>query len=247
MSSQNTLTAHSLAVMEEPPKPPRRSHKKSKQVEKSKYTGPKLALSVDTGLDLSQPDLINDVPDDIATPRSAREKTRDPEVYKHRVPVSAREEPPFYKTRIYRAIRKGDATRLLKALQKENENALRSDPDNGCGFYHLAVQVASPTTEDRFLPMVYQLSNAGAVADQLDWRGRTPLQMAIVKELRGMMVALIRVGADLGQQDYRGLIKSLQSPLQQILLEDLDYFQPGLWQAVSKNQVLARHIESDTI
>lgn len=147
----------------------------------------------------------------------------------------------FTTSRIYRAIRKGDFLRVLSAIQK-GENPYLIDSKACITYLHLVVIMCSSATEDRFLPMVYILSNYGIDINKQDKRGRTALELAINKELKNIIVALIRVGIDLTEKDYKALIQSVQSSCQSELLDIYTKYEPGLWGAVKKNNVGLVHM-----
>ena len=147
----------------------------------------------------------------------------------------------FVKSRIYKALQKGDNLRLISVLIRGEDISL-CDPLSQASYLHLAVNFASLHTQDTFLPMVYTLSNYGIHVNAKDKHGRTALELAINKELCHIMVALIRIGTDLTDRDYRSIILSLQSPYQDELLDTFEKYEPGLWGAVKKNNAGMVHM-----
>ena len=90
--------------------------------------------------------------------------------------------------------------------------------------------------------MVYQLSNAGIDVNGRDYKGRTALELAIMRELMDLMVALLRVGIDPNEQDYKAKIREFGSPFEYELINTLEKYEPGLWGAVKKNDASMVHM-----
>ena len=104
------------------------------------------------------------------------------------------------------------------------------------------VNSADQTNEEKFVPMVYQLSNAGIDVNGQDYKGRTALELAIMRELMELMVALLRIGIDPNEQDYKAKIREFGSPLEYELINTLEKYEPGLWGAVKRNDASMVHM-----
>ena len=104
------------------------------------------------------------------------------------------------------------------------------------------VNSADQTNEDKFVPMVYQLANAGIDVNGRDYKGRTALELAIMRELMDLMVALLRVGVDPNEHDYKAKIREFGSPFEYELINTLEKYEPGLWGAVNKKDASMVHM-----
>ncbi len=116
------------------------------------------------------------------------------------------------------------------------------DIDFGSSYLHLLVNCANQTNQDKLVPMVYQLSNAGVDVNGRDYKGRTALELAIMRELRDLMAALLRVGVDPTEHDYKAKIREFGSPFEYELINTLEKYEPGLWGAVMKNDAGMVHM-----
>lgn len=152
------------------------------------------------------------------------------------IPSNEQIREDFNHSRIYRALRRADYKRLLSAINR-GANLHLYEPDQLLTYLHLVVVMATPQTEHTFLPMVYILSNYGIEVNAQDAKGRTALELAINKELCQLTVALIRVGTDLTDRDYKSLIHRIQGAHQEDLLESFARFEPGMWGAAKQNNI----------
>ena len=150
-----------------------------------------------------------------------------------RIASSEQIKEDFNHSRIYRSIRRADAQRLLSAINR-GANLHLYDNDELMTYLHLVVVMANQSTEQSFLPMVYILSNYGIEVNAQDARGRTALELAINKQLCHVSTALIRVGTDLTERDYKAMIQRVHGAQQQQLLDAYDKLEPGLWGAVKR-------------
>ena len=137
----------------------------------------------------------------------------------------------FNTSRIYRAIRRADQRRLLTALRR-GANVHLYDADNLQTYLHFIVTVATHENQVCYVPMVYMLSNYGIEVDACDVRERTALELAMSKQLSGLCEALIRVGTDLSEKDYRAVMQRIQGERHELVCDTYERFEPGLWGAV---------------
>ena len=104
------------------------------------------------------------------------------------------------------------------------------------------INLADQTNEEKCVPMIYQLSNAGIDVNARDYKGRTALELAIFRELQELMMALLRVGVDPTEMDYKTKIRDFGSPFEYELINSMEKFEPGLWGAVAKNDTGMVHM-----
>lgn len=147
----------------------------------------------------------------------------------------------FCTTRIYKAIKDRAPSRVLRAIYCGEDVTLRDNEFNST-YLHLVVSVADPITEEKLVPMVYQLSNAGTDVHAKDYKGRTALELAVGRELQDLMVALVRVGVNPTEKDYGRIIQNLGSPFELELLDTLAKYEPGMWESVTQNNTAMIHM-----
>ena len=144
--------------------------------------------------------------------------------------------------KLINAIKNEDCIRSLDAIYELGDKIIKRDPEYHFTYLHLLVNFATPQNESRLLPIVYQLSNAGIDVNAVDSRGRTALEMAIEKQCSAILAALIRVGVDISERNYRKLIEESEGERREELQHTYDKFEPGLWAAVARNSVASVHL-----
>ena len=140
----------------------------------------------------------------------------------------------FTETRIFRAIKATNHYKLLQAINVGEPVHLR-DTEFQSTYLHVLCSLADSTCEEKYVPMIYQLSNAGIDVNAKDYKGRTALELAIGRELQDIMVALLRVGTDPTERNYKKMIQENGSPFEYELLNTVEKYEPGLWFAVKNN------------
>lgn len=137
-----------------------------------------------------------------------------------------------------RALNELDNVRTLAAINELGDAVNTRHPAAERGtLLHAVVQVGTAQTEQYLLPIIYQLSNAGVDVNAVDARGRTALELAIDAECPAIVAALIRVGVDPTERDYRQLIDERGGRRRGELLHAFDTLEPGLWAAVARGNV----------
>lgn len=147
----------------------------------------------------------------------------------------------FTETRIFKAIKLGNHHKVLQAIQT-GENVVLQDPEFHSSYLHVVCSLADSHNEEKYVPIVYQLSNAGVDINARDYKGRTALELAIGRELRDTMVALIRCGAELTSKDYKQMIRDCGTPFEYELINAIEKYEPGLWQCVLRNDTSMIHM-----
>jgi len=140
----------------------------------------------------------------------------------------------FYNSDIYYSIRSCELNNLIIAIQnRENINEVQEDTFSS--YLHLLVENCDKKNEQKYLPMIYALSNGGINVNKKDSKGRIALHIALEKQLSEITTALIRVGSDLKQIDKE--INSLRqdNPVKSDVQNVLEKFNSGLWEAVVDN------------
>ncbi|XP_005104046.2 uncharacterized protein LOC101860756 [Aplysia californica] len=99
-----------------------------------------------------------------------------------------------------RAIAKGDNKLLLECL-KQGENPLVTCPTTGRTLLHVVCEKCQCGRETQWVPMVYQLSNAGAELNAVDQRGDSLVRVAITRRLVEVLAALLKCGAEVLPED----------------------------------------------
>ncbi len=140
----------------------------------------------------------------------------------------------FTSSRIYKAIKAQNHYRVLSAIHR-GENVHLRDQEFTSTYLHFIVNIADSTTEEKYVPMVYQLSNAGIDVNAVDYKGRTALELAIFRELIELMVALMRVGTDACAKDYKAMIRDYGSPFEYEILNTFEKYEPGMWNCIRHN------------
>ncbi|CAH1799848.1 unnamed protein product [Owenia fusiformis] len=140
----------------------------------------------------------------------------------------------FHKSAIYKAIKSHNHTAVLEAI-KTGEDVNKKDEEFNQGFIHLITFEADQTNEHDFVPMVYQLADAGIDLSLKDYKGQTALRFSIEKLLLELMIALLRCGASPVDDNYKAIIEDSTGPFQIEILHWFMKFHPGLWESVSRN------------
>lgn len=142
----------------------------------------------------------------------------------------------FRASPVYGAIVACDASALLSVIYgPEREEIYLVDDIFGSTFIHLIVSTAESPTEDRFVPLLYVLSNAWVDVNAVDFAGLSPLQISIKKNLFSLAVALHRCGAERNSAVDLTLMAEHGGPWEAEMSFWYDRFSPGLWDAVRAN------------
>ena len=147
----------------------------------------------------------------------------------------------FARSRLYRAIKSANSHKVLTSIQL-GEDVTCSDEEFQSTYLHLVVGEAHPLNEEKLLPMIYQLSNAGVDVHARDYKGRSALELAVTRNLSQMIAALIRVGINPEECNYSQIIEQQSSPFQLEMEGTLDKYSPGLWCAVDQNDMGMVHV-----
>ena len=147
----------------------------------------------------------------------------------------------FTSSALFQAIKSSNCSRVLSAIQA-GEDAMLSDGQFGTTYLHLVALSSDSIGEDRYVPMVYQLCNAGADPNAQDYKGVTALEVAMRQGALNVMAALLRCGTDPRDRDYKAALESLQSPFEYEIGHVLEMFDPGLWAAVEEDNTGMVHM-----
>ena len=151
------------------------------------------------------------------------------------------ESEEFTRTAIYCAIKQKDPQAVQNAIYN-GENVHLRDLEFGSTYLHMVVSTAEPLNEDKLVPVVYQLSNAGLDVNAKDYKARTALELCVYRELKEIMVALLRVGVEPTDKDYKSIIRDQHSPFEEELIDAFEKFEPGLWTSVVNNDTGMVHM-----
>lgn len=153
------------------------------------------------------------------------------------------EQVSFSRSPINDAIRhRRSSSRLLLALQRYPEHVQLREPDTYYTYLHLVVAISDDDSQVAMVPMIYQLSNAGIDVDSKDCKDRTALELAMVKGLKVLMVALLRIGSDQTATDYRAIIARLRTPRREVLMDEFDRYTPDIWEAATTGDLGLVHV-----
>src|SRR6218665_1151936 len=145
---------------------------------------------------------------------------------------------PINDSRLHRR----SSSRLLLALQRHPEHVQLREPDTYYTYLHLVVAISDDDSQVAMVPMIYQLSNAGIDVDSKDCKDRTALELAMVKGLKVLMVALLRIGSDQTATDYRAIIARLRTPRREVLMDEFDRYTPDIWEAATTGDLGSVHV-----
>lgn len=141
----------------------------------------------------------------------------------------------FSRNPIYRGICERNPRCTLHYIKK-GENVNVTCPTTGNGLLHIVMVEANPITEIKFVPFVYQLSNAGVDFDIVNKIGERPMQLAIKMHLLDLMVALIKCGATCHVDEDMDLITSCSGPVEYEFRSAYRKFSPGYWLPVEEDK-----------
>ncbi|GFN84671.1 ankyrin-1-like [Plakobranchus ocellatus] len=131
---------------------------------------------------------------------------------------------------ITRAILRRENSLVLESLkQGENPNLVCSK--TGQSYLHIISWHATNDKETAWVPMVYQLSNAGADLNHCDKSGCTAARIAVRRKLTQVLAAMLKCGAELGAVELEEA-ESVKSVARTEMLEVVRRFTPGYWEAV---------------
>jgi len=106
----------------------------------------------------------------------------------------------------------------------------------GNTLLHVVMVEASPITETKYVPFVYQLSYAGVNFDAVNKKGERPIKLAIKMHLLELMVALIKCGATCHVDEDMDLITSVSGPVEYEFRNAYRKFCPGYWLPVEEDK-----------
>ncbi|RUS86368.1 hypothetical protein EGW08_005886 [Elysia chlorotica] len=131
---------------------------------------------------------------------------------------------------ITRSIIRGEHSLVLESLrQGEDANAVCSR--TGQGYLHIICTHARGDSENAWVPMVYQLSNAGVDLNHRDRTGCTATWVAIRRKLVQVLAALLKCGAHLDTAELEEA-EAGRGVTRNDMLEVVRRFSPGYWEAV---------------
>ncbi|KAK3583906.1 hypothetical protein CHS0354_033683 [Potamilus streckersoni] len=147
----------------------------------------------------------------------------------------------FSSTGIFQGILERNPEKVLHHI-KQGENVHQICSKTGMGYLHLIMTAAYPITETKYVPIIYQLSNANIFLDHQDVDGRSPLHLSIKGMLLELMVALIKCGATCSIEDDEHLISKYGGFTECETLERYRKFAPGYWIPVAENKAFKVNI-----
>lgn len=140
----------------------------------------------------------------------------------------------FTKSGIYEGIKHGDSKTVLKCI-RNGDDITAICPRTGFSFVHLVVAEANSYSERKFVPIIYQLSNANVNLDVLDKTETTPLQLSIRRCLPEIMTALLKCCAKVSPEVDEGLIIKYGKYSTTDILNIYRRLSPGYWIPVENN------------
>lgn len=99
----------------------------------------------------------------------------------------------------------------------------------GNTLLHVILVEASPITETKYVPFVYQLSFANINFDSVNKEGFSPLRLAIKMHLLELMAALMKCGATCDIDNDLEFISSCSGPVEYEFRAAYRKFAPGYW------------------
>ncbi|OWF36003.1 hypothetical protein KP79_PYT07660 [Mizuhopecten yessoensis] len=147
----------------------------------------------------------------------------------------------FAQTNMFQAIVAKDSRKLLCHI-KNGENINAVCKRTKYTYLHLLTKVAFPMTEKQYVPMVYQLSNAGIDLDSIDVLGFNPLQLAIKAALLDLMMAFLKCGATTDPERENEMFSKLLGPCTYELGSWYRKLSPGFWDAVENDKAFKVNI-----
>ena len=142
--------------------------------------------------------------------------------------------PEFCQNGIYMAICEMNLGRSLNRIKNGCNVNIRCEK-SGNSLLHVIMAEASPMTEAKYVPYVYQLSFADINLDAVNKAGITPLHMSIKMHLLELMIALIKCGATCDIENDLELITSCSGPVEYEFRAAYRKFAPGYWTPVEED------------
>ncbi|KAH3724134.1 uncharacterized protein LOC127854038 [Dreissena polymorpha] len=143
--------------------------------------------------------------------------------------------PEFCRSSLYLAICDRNTQRTLQCIKRGSDVNVTCTK-TGNTLLHVIMIEASPMTETKYVPFVYQLSNADVKFDVANLNGVTPIQLAIKLHLLELMVALIKCGATCEVESHLDLITSCSGPVEYEFRSAYRKFGPGYWEPVLEDK-----------
>ena len=141
----------------------------------------------------------------------------------------------FRNTGICRSICNQDCRKLLDCIRfGEDVNVICDKTGNS--LLHVILFEACPMNETKYVPMVYQLSNADMNLDVRNKEGVSPLHLSIKMHLLELMIALIKCGSTCDLETDEELIVSCSGPVEYEFRSAYRKFAPGYWLPVEENK-----------
>lgn len=143
--------------------------------------------------------------------------------------------PEFCENGIYLGICERNPMHTLSRIKNGcNPNILCAKTGNS--LLHVIMAEASPMTETKYVPFVYQLSFANVNMDVVNKAGLSPLAMSIKMHLLELMMALIKCGATCDIEKDLDLITSCSGPVEYEFRAAYRKFAPGYWTPVEEDK-----------
>ncbi|XP_053396634.1 uncharacterized protein LOC123553253 [Mercenaria mercenaria] len=142
--------------------------------------------------------------------------------------------PEFCENGIYKGICEMSLSHTLNRIKHGcNPNIICAKSGNT--LLHVILAEASPMTETKYVPFVYQLSFANVNFDVINKGGLSPLRMSIKMHLLELMIALIKCGATCDIETDLDLITSCSGPVEYEFRAAYRKFAPGYWTPVEED------------
>ena len=125
---------------------------------------------------------------------------------------------------------------LMMQCFKRGDDIHATCSKTGNSYLHTIMIEASPINETKYVPMVYQLSNANVCLDTLNKAGNSPMYLSIKGHLLELMVALLKCGALCHPEEDLELISSGFGPDEWEFRSMYRRFSPGYWLPVEEDK-----------
>lgn len=142
----------------------------------------------------------------------------------------------FCSNPIYRGICELNPRSTLHNIKKAKSDINVTCSKTGNSLLHVVLVEANPITEIKYVPFVYQLSNANVDFDIANNKGERPIQLAIKNNLLDLMVALIKCGATCHPEEDLELIATVSGPVEYEFRAAYRKFSPGYWLPVEEDK-----------
>lgn len=147
----------------------------------------------------------------------------------------------FIQTKLFQGIQSKDSLVVLAGI-KAGENVHKKCEKTGQSYLHAILTFASSGVERKFVPMIYQFSNAEINLDCTDNKGLSPLHMSIKQSLLELMVALVKCGASCDKEVEMELLSQVKGPSGYEMTSAYQKFAPGYWDAVENDKAFKTNV-----